>query len=68
MFDNEVDSNNLNKHGTSRSTRCRDVTYLICTCFQGLGKKNFTKKQEQLFAEVWFIFDKNKDGQVKILK
>ena len=46
----------------------RDVTYLICTCFQGLGKKNFTKKQEQLFAEVWFIFDKNKDGQVKILK
>jgi len=31
---------------------------------QGLTKKNFTKKQEQLFAEVFFIFDKNGDGQI----
>ena len=48
------------------STRCNGATYIIC--FQGLVKKNFTKKQEQLFAEVFFIFDKNKDGQEKILK
>ena len=32
--------------------------------FQGLTKKNFTKKQQELFAEVFLFFDKNNDGQV----
>eukprot|EP00091_Calanus_sinicus_P002782 TRINITY_DN12890_c0_g1_i1.p1 TRINITY_DN12890_c0_g1~~TRINITY_DN12890_c0_g1_i1.p1 ORF type:complete len:156 (-),score=47.93 TRINITY_DN12890_c0_g1_i1:54-521(-) len=31
---------------------------------QGLTKKNFTKKQQELFAEVFLFFDKNNDGQI----
>ena len=40
------------------------VTIFNSSMLQGLTKKNFTKKQQELFSEVFLFFDKNNDGQV----
>ena len=40
------------------------VSIFNSSVFQGLTKKNFTKKQQELFGEVFLFFDKNNDGQV----